>query len=114
MRGSIMIMMGVVSLLILSPDVGSGPWEPSSLMRAVLAIWVTPGGTGSTTVTAKVAEPLAPGATETMVVVQVSPGPPTPEQVHVVGRLSVALKVVLAGTVSVITTPVAVIGLTLL
>ena len=43
---------GVVSLAVLFAGVGSGPFVPSSATLAVLLIWLTPPGTGSSTVTA--------------------------------------------------------------
>src|SRR5262245_58470877 len=97
---------GVVSLAELLAGVGSAPWVPSSATLAVLEICVVPAGTVPATLTANVAElpPLA--ATEPMASVQVEPALLFGVQDHP-AVLAPALKVVLAGTVSVITTPVA-------
>src|SRR5215213_4708285 len=97
---------GVVSLPELLPGVGSVPLVPSSAIVAVLAICVTPAGSGLVTVTANVALPPPAAATEPTASVQVEPallfGAQTQPPV-----LAPALNVVFAGTVSVSTTPVA-------
>jgi hypothetical protein len=76
-------------------------------MRAVLLIWVTPSGSGLATVTAKFTEAAAaPAPTLPMFELQMVPAglPLAQDQAPV---LLPALKVVLAGTVSVMVTPVA-------
>src|SRR3954451_10832170 len=92
---------GVVSVAVLSAGVGSGPLPPSSATAAVLVMLVTPLATGEMTVTANVAVRVAPPATVPMGSVQLvaTQDQPTVEPA--------ALNVVLAGTVSVSTTPVA-------
>src|ERR671918_919332 len=97
---------GVVSLPVLLPGVGSVPLAPSSAIMAVLAICVTPAGSGLATVTANVAEPPAEAATLPMASVQVEPALLFGEQDQP-AVLAPALKVVFAGTVSVRITPVA-------
>ncbi len=97
---------GVVSDEVLLAGVGSGPFVPSSAMVTVLAIWVTPAGSGFTTVTAKVRDPEAPAARLPMVSVQVDPAFPFGE--HTQPPLDApALNELFAGTVSDSTTPVA-------
>ena len=76
-------------------------------MSAVLAISVTPNGIGASTSTAKVAVPLPPPpARLPMDSVHKEPAPASGEQTQP-AVLAPALKVVSAGTVSVISTPVA-------
>ena len=99
-------MTGVVSLPELLAGVGSTPFAPLSEIVAVLLICVTPAGTGLLTVTAKVAEPFALLASAPTFNVQVEPALLFGTQDHP-GVLVAALKVVLAGTVSVITMPAA-------
>ena len=89
---------GVVSVSLLLAGVGSAPLAPLSLMLAVLLIWLTPAGTGLMTVTAKVAEPLAPAANAPIVRVQTLPALLLGVQLQP-GELAAALKTVLAGTV---------------
>jgi hypothetical protein len=92
---------GVVSVAVLFAGFWSGPPAPPSTIETVLAICVTPPGNGSFTFTAKVAVPLAPtGRSPTSRV-----NTPTPSSSH--AELKVLLKVVLAGSVSVIKTPLA-------
>src|SRR5436309_912709 len=96
---------GVVSLAELLPGEGSVPLAPSSAIDALLETCVVPAATGLSTVMAKVAVWLPPPAARVpMVSVQVEPalllGAQTQPAV-----LAPALKVVFAGTVSVITTP---------
>src|SRR6185295_2754339 len=98
---------GVVSPVELFPGVGSTPLAPSSAMLAVLERSVTPAATGATPVTAKVAIwlPLMPARAPTASVqVETALLLGTHAQPAV---LAPALKVLLAGTVSVRTTPVA-------
>src|SRR6185369_4080563 len=96
---------GVVSLPELLPGVGSVPLVPSSAMLAVLAIWLTPAITGLTTVTAKVAVCVPPPAARMPTVsAQVEPALLLGRQTQL-PLLAPALKVVLAGTVSVSATP---------
>src|SRR5262249_14825388 len=72
---------------------------------ALLAIWVVPAETGLTTVTTKVAVPPAPPASDPIGSVQVVPaGLPLAQLQPAV--LPAARKVVLAGTISLIVTPV--------
>src|SRR5438105_3321911 len=98
---------GVVSLLELLAGVGSAPLAPSSAIEAVLEIWVTPFGSGVFTFTANVAVWLPlPAATAPTARVQVEPAFPFGVQDQP-AVLAAALKVVLVGTVSVSTTPVA-------
>src|SRR5215213_2145189 len=96
---------GVVSLPELLAGVGSVPLAPSSAIVAVFEICVTPAGSGSATVTAKVAVWLPlPAARLPTARVQVEPALPFGEQDQP-AVLAPALKVLLAGTVSVSTTP---------
>jgi len=67
----------------------------------------TPAGSGLSTVTANVMLPEPPAGRLAMVTVQVEPAEAPSAQDQTVGALAVVLKVVLAGTVSVMTTPVA-------
>ena len=98
----------MVSLAVLLPGVGSAPFVPSSATLAVLLTCVTPAGTGLSTVTAKVALPGAPpAASAPSARVQVLPALPSGVQAQP-AVLAPALNVVAVGTVSVITTPVAV------
>src|SRR5215213_5188784 len=98
---------GVASLPELLPGVGSVPFFPSSAMLAVFEICVTPAATGLATVTANVAVWLPlPAATLPTARVQVAPALLSGEQTQP-AVLEPALNVVFAGTVSVITTPVA-------
>ena len=97
---------GVVSSSELLVRSLSEPWVPSSAMEAALSIWVTPEGTGSSMVTAKVAEPLAPIPTSPIVSWQTVPAGLPSAQLHP-AVLAPALKVVSSGTVSLITTPLA-------
>src|SRR6185295_12764372 len=101
------VMTGVVSESELSPGVGSVPLAPSSATLAVLLTSVVPGGTGSSTSTAKVATwaPLAP-ASAPIASVQVEPALPSGTHTQP-AVLAPALNVVFAGTVSVSVTPVA-------
>ena len=95
---------GVVSLAW--AVAGWALFAPSSAMLAVLLMRVTPAGTGLTTVTAKTALPLAPPLSDPLVKVQtVLAGLPLAQLQPTV--LAAALNVVLAGTVSLRTTPVA-------
>src|SRR5688572_13103326 len=64
---------GVVSVSSLLAGTESAPLAPSSPMLAVLLIWVTPAGTGLTTVTTKVVKSPPPAATAPTVKVQVLP-----------------------------------------
>ena len=66
---------------------------------ALLAIWLTPAGSGVSTVTANVTVLLAPAARLPIVQVQLAPAQTQPTV------LAAALKLVLAGMVSVSTTP---------
>src|ERR1043165_2067856 len=92
---------GVVSLPELLLRFWSVPLVPSSAMLAVLLICVTPAGMGVTTVTAKVALPIVPPpASVPIASVQVLPALPLGVQLQP-AVLAPALKVVLAGTVSV-------------
>jgi hypothetical protein len=96
----------VVSDAWLFAGSGSGPWAASSAMLAVLEIVVRPAGAGETSVTANVTEPDPAAAIVPTVSVQVVPdGLASGHDQPAV--LALALKVVLAGTVSVITEPVA-------
>src|SRR3954469_67608 len=93
---------GVESVAVLSAGFGSGPLPASSATVAVLVMLVTPLATGTTTVTAKVAVPVPPPPATVptgRVHVPAAQDQPTVE--------AAALNVVLAGTVSVRTTPVA-------
>src|SRR3954453_4282843 len=92
---------GVSSVPVLSPGVGSGPLVPSSATTTELPIAVTPAGSAASTVTANSAVPDAPAPSDPTVSVHVLPVQAQP------GVEAPALKVVLAGTVSVSTTPVA-------
>src|SRR4051794_8385221 len=92
---------GVVSVPVLFPAVGSGPFAPSSAATAVLASWVTPAGSDGSTVTAKTTVPVAPPATVPTVNVHV-------EATQLQPAVDAAASYVAwAGTVSVSTTPVA-------
>jgi hypothetical protein len=73
----------------------------------------TPEGSGLLTLRAKITEPLELPGTEPIVVVQIVPAGLPSGQLHTVGKLPAALKVALAGTGSVMSTPVAPVGLTL-
>src|SRR5690242_19847025 len=97
---------GVVSLPELLPGVGSVPLLPSSATPAVLMICVTPAASGVTTSTANVAVWFPSTVTAPIAKVQVDPALlfGVHDQPAV---LDPELKVVFAGTVSVITTPVA-------
>src|SRR6185369_4361011 len=96
---------GVVSLPVLLAGFESVPLLPSSAIEAVLEIWVTPAATGFGTLTAKVVVCGVPSAgTAPTVLVQVEPALLFGVQLQP-GRLAPELKVVFAGTVSVITTP---------
>ena len=97
---------GVLSESLLSAGVGSGPLPPSSPMSAVLAISMTPAASGSSTSTAKVAVPPPPPTRLPMVRVHREPALVSGAHTHP-AVLAPALKVVSAGTVSVISTPVA-------
>ena len=97
---------GVVSVEVLLPGVGSVPLVPSSATVAVFDSWVTPAPTGFTTVTANVRDPLAPAARLPTARVHVEPA--LPFGVHDQPPLDApALNVAFAGTVSDSTTPVA-------
>src|SRR5438093_1312204 len=100
-----LVMVGVVSLLELLPGVGSVPPEPSSLIVAVLATWVMPAASGLSTVTAKMTDPPPPTANVPTVNRQAVPAGAPFAQLQP-GVLAPALKVVFAGTVSLICTPV--------
>src|SRR5436190_19044693 len=91
---------GSVSVAVWLPGVGSGPCEPSSATVAVLVMVVTPAGSGllTVTVTKRVVEVPVPSEKDGHVT---RPLPNTP-------LLLAATKVVLAGIVSVTSTPVAV------
>ena len=98
---------GVVSVDVLLAGVGSAPFAPSSAIAVVLVKDVMLAGSGVTTITAKVALPPAPlPASAPMVRTQVVPAAEPSEQLQP-AVLAPALKVVFAGTVSVIWTPVA-------
>ena len=98
---------GVVSVSLLSAGVGSGPLMPSSVISPVLEISATPDGNGSSTSTAKIAVPLPPPpARLPMDNVHREPAPASGTQTQP-AVLAPTLKVVSAGTVSVISTPVA-------
>src|SRR4051812_8720889 len=92
---------GVGSVTVLSAGVPSGPLDPSSATATVFPIDVIPAGSGESTVTAKATEPAPPATTVPTAKVQV---PVAQVQPAVDAAVS---KVVLAGTVSVSTTPVA-------
>src|SRR5690606_38628438 len=94
---------GVVSVSVLSPGVRSGPCDSSSSIVTVLTISSTPASTGLSTVTAKVTE--AGGSPATTVPGMVSEQSPATHTQS--AWLAPALKVVSAGTVSRITTPIA-------
>jgi hypothetical protein len=57
---------GVVSVAVLFAGFRSGPLSPPSSIETVLKSCVTPGGSGESTVTAKVTVPLAPTGRERM------------------------------------------------
>src|SRR5947207_1511595 len=97
---------GVVSLPVLLPGVESVPLVPSSAMLAELLTCVVQAGTGLATVTANVAVDPPPPATPPIVSEQVDPALLFGVQDHP-AVLAPELKVVFAGTVSVIVTPVA-------
>src|SRR5258707_15814294 len=88
---------GVVTLALLL--------TPPPLIVAALLSCLVPAPSGLTTVTANVAELEAPAARPPMVSVQAIPAVPPPAQLHP-AVLPAASKIVLAGTVSSITTPV--------
>src|SRR3954451_19590159 len=92
---------GVVSEPVLSAGVGSGPLVPSSATVTVFEIPVVPAGSGVATVTAKTTDPEPPAATVPSGRVQV----PAAHD-HLLSDAPTS-KVVLTGTVSVSTTPVA-------
>src|SRR6266508_1968594 len=92
------VISGVVSL----PD---ALVPPLALAMAVLLIWVTPAGTGLSTVSAKLAVPPAPPAKLPIERVQLVPAALPLAQLQP-ALLAAASNVVLAGTVSVSTTPV--------
>src|SRR5437868_2824868 len=92
-----LLLTGVVSL----------PLPPEPLLSAIVTVLliVVPGAIGLLTVTAKLAVPLTPTARLPTVAVQTVPAGLPLAQLHTVGALEAALKVVLAGTVSVMVTP---------
>jgi hypothetical protein len=100
--------MGVESDAVLFAGVGSGPLAPSSATVAVLLIAVVPPGSGLATVTAKVESALPPPAIAPRFRVQDEPAGAPFAQLQP-AELDPALKLVLAGTVSLTTTPVAVV-----
>ena len=106
MRRSGAVTSGVVSLALLLAGVGSGPLAPSSATVAVLLICVTPAGHGGVDGHGEGDGRAAPAARPPMVKLVPAAFQPTLE--------APALKVVLAGTVSVIVTPVAAFGPTVL
>src|SRR5919106_499894 len=96
---------GVVSPPVLLPGVGSVPFVPSSAIVAMLAICVTPAGSGLVTVTANVAVWLPPPAARLPTAsVQGDPALLLGEHDQP-AVLAPALNVVFAGTVSVSVTP---------
>src|SRR5690606_13654806 len=108
----VMVMSGVASTGVTSSSelfsgVGSAPLLPSSAIRTALLISVTPAANGSSRTTAKVSVPAGSLAgTAPSVSVQVEPAVASRVQVQP-AELPVVVKVVLSGTVSVTTTPVA-------
>src|SRR4051794_37447214 len=90
---------GVESAPVLSAGSVSGPLAPSSATDTVLAMAVTPAASGESIVTANVAEPDAPAARSPTANVQALPVQAQP------GVEAPASNVVLAGTVSLSTTP---------
>src|SRR4051812_2187881 len=91
------VISGVVSL----PDAVVPPFAAAT---AVLLIWVTPAGTRLSTISAKLAAPLAPPARFPIAKEQLVPAALPFAQLQP-AVLPAALNVVLAGTVSVSTTP---------
>src|SRR5215212_1816804 len=81
------------------------PTAPPSPIVAALLSWLVPAPTGSITVTANVAEPAAPPSREPIFSVQLLPAMPPPAQLQP-ALLPAGSKIVLAGTISSITTPV--------
>src|SRR5438045_966095 len=92
---------GVVSLA----ELPVLPLPFPSRMRAVLLIWVVPGGTGLSTVTAKLTVLLVPVARLPALKVQIVPAGLALGQLQVAVLLP-KLKLVFAGTVSVMINPV--------
>src|SRR5581483_28821 len=92
------------SVAVLFPEVGSGPFVPSSISVTVLASWSRPAAAGLFTVTANTAAPDAPAVSEPTASVNT----PDPGAVSVQpGVLSAGSNVVPAGSASTSTTPVA-------
>ena len=95
---------GVVSPSELSPGVGSLPPQPSSAISAVTAICVTPTGNRLSISRAKITVPLPPPATAPTVKVQTLPGELSGAAVQPAVPAP-GLKLELAGTMAVISTP---------
>src|SRR4051794_6235678 len=98
----------VLTVAQLLAGFSSAPFALSSPMQAVLVMVLLPGGRPPLTVTAKITEPLPVFAPPNAPTDQVQTLPAFPSGTQVQpGVLAAGLKVVLAGTVSVSTTPVA-------
>ena len=95
-----------MSVAVLSVVSGSGPWVPSSATVAVLAIELTPGGSGASTRTTKARLAVAPAPMLAMARVQVVPAGALLAQDQP-ALLPEVRNLVWAGTVSVTATPVA-------
>ena len=108
----VMVMSGVASTGVTSSSelfsgVGSSPLVPSSAIETALLISVTPAANGLSSTTAKVKVPAGSlASTFPRDRVQVVPAAAPSTQLQP-AELPVVVKVVLAGTVSVTTTPVA-------
>ena len=89
-----------VSVELLSPGVGSVPLSPSSETPAVLAIVACPAGNVALATRTRVTEPESPATTVPTAYVSVEPESVQP-------GFATGLKLMPAGSVSVMTTPVA-------
>ena len=99
---------GVLLVALLLPESMSGPLLPSSPIEAELSMKKTSKPTALSTSTAKSTWPPLPLDTAPMASVHVLPALPSGEQAQP-DVLAAALNVVSAGTMSVISTPVAVV-----